>query len=91
MRPLCRFFLGRQLKHQVDRNSRKVSLDLFVKSFGRQSVESSKVAIQKIVLRVAYWAREPVSPCNTMHEKLLSDPIANAVGWRVRSILNLAE
>jgi hypothetical protein len=34
LRPQCGYFLGHQLKHKVVRKSCKVSLDLFVKSFG---------------------------------------------------------
>lgn len=50
MRPQCGFFPGRQLKHEVDRKSRKVSLDLFVKSFGRHAIEGRQIAIQKNIL-----------------------------------------
>ena len=50
MRPQCGFLLGCQLKHEVDRKSREVSLDLFIESFGRHSVEVRQVAIEKNIL-----------------------------------------
>src|ERR1700678_1150086 len=50
MRPQCGYFLGRQLKHKVVRKPCKVSLDLFVKSFGRHAVEDRQVSIEKNVL-----------------------------------------
>ena len=50
MRPQCGYFPSRQLKHKVGRKSCKVSLHLFVKSFGRYAVEGRQVAIEKNVL-----------------------------------------
>lgn len=50
MRPQCGFLLGSQLKHEVDRKSRKVSLDLFVESFGRHAIEGRQIAIKKNIL-----------------------------------------
>jgi hypothetical protein len=50
MRPQCGFLLGCQLKHEVDRKSRKVALDLFIESFGRHSVEGRQFAIEKNIL-----------------------------------------
>src|SRR5580700_5394877 len=50
MRPQCGLLLGCQLKHEVDRKSRKVALDLFIESFGRHSVEGRQFAIEKNIL-----------------------------------------
>jgi len=50
MQPQCGFLLGCQLKHEVDRKSRKVALDLFIESFGSHSVEGRQVAIEKNIL-----------------------------------------
>jgi hypothetical protein len=44
------FFLCRKLKHEVDRKSLKVSLDLFVESFGGHAIEGRQIAIEKNVL-----------------------------------------
>jgi hypothetical protein len=50
MRPQCRFLLGGQLKHEVDRESCKASLDLFVESFGRHAIKGRQIAIEKNIL-----------------------------------------
>ena len=50
MRPQCGFLLGGLLKHEVDRKSCKVSLVLFVESFGRHAIEGRQIAIEKNIL-----------------------------------------
>jgi hypothetical protein len=84
MRPQCGFLLGCQLKHEVDRKSRKVALDLFIESFGRHSVEGRQVAIEKNVLmsedqnrfRNPIYAQRPTGIDPRCHRKAHeSDPL----------------
>ena len=84
MRPQCGFLLGCQLKHEVDRKSREVSLDLFIESFGRHSVEGRQVAIEKNVLisehqngfcNPIYTQRRTCIDPRCHHEAYESDPL----------------
>jgi hypothetical protein len=84
VRPQCGFLLGSQLKHEVDWESCKVSLDLFVESFGRHAIEGRQIAIEKNILMSEdqngfrnriYAQRRTCIDRQCHHETYESDPL----------------